>query len=417
MLLSWNFVFPPKEIQVGRELVARIVAQKTLEERIHEAQEKSKSIKGLYMTADVANDQGAGATRLRNEIIRLADHTEINGVVIDVKEVCGPDYSEENLKKLLSELREKNIWAIARIAISKDASQINVHPEWYLQRKSPLGSKDECARKKYLRLKSPDGKSPEVYFWQDRRGGYWLDPASGGARNYTLEFAKKMIDLGFDELQFDYIRFPSDGDVQNIIYPVWSGKPNRCRVMQDYFEFLSKNLKKYKPETILSADLFGYAAIGIDTGIGQCIGSLGDNFEFVSFMVYPSHYYSGFSLKAIPEKGLAAVNFNVGQARGNPDVVVERSLRYAEDFFTGLLSTSTDKVSTSSSSTQPVRNSKACNRPWLEDFYHEEDKAASRPFGAKKVRLQIDAAQKVNSCGWLLWNAANVYTKEALTRE
>ena len=77
--------------------------EKTIEERIHEAQERSSRIKGLYMTADVANDQGAGATRLRNEIINLADTTEINGIVIDTKEVCGPDYNEEHLKELIQE--------------------------------------------------------------------------------------------------------------------------------------------------------------------------------------------------------------------------------------------------------------------------------------------------------------------------
>jgi hypothetical protein len=411
ILLGWNFIFPPEEINL---LEGNVVSPKTVKERIAEAKEKSAKIKGLYMTADVANDQGAAGTRLRQNLIRLAENTEINGLVIDVKEVCGPDYDEARLKNLLEELHKKNIWAIARIAISKDASQFNVHPEWYLQRKNLLGNKDECYRKKHLRVEAPDGKTPGVYFWQDKLGGYWLDPASEGARNYTLEFSKKIIDLGFDELQFDYIRFPSDGDVENIVYPVWDGKPNRCRVMQNYFEFLNKNLKAHRPEIILSADLFGYSALGIDTGIGQCIESIGDNFEYVSFMVYPSHYYSGLFLKAVPEKNLPEINFSVHEARSRPDIVVERSLRYARDFFDGLIGTTTAKVSTTTTPLPPVKQSKACNRPWLEDFYHEDDKASGRPYGAEKVRLQIDAAERVDNCGWLLWNAANIYTEGAL---
>lgn len=419
-VFGWNFIFPPEEISLLEGAIGNVILQKTQEERIIEALEKSKHIKGLYMTADVANDQGAAGTRLRQNLIRLAENTEINGLVIDVKEVCGPDYDEKSLKKLLEELKQKNIWTIARIAISKDASQFNAHPEWYLQRKTPLGSKDECYRKKHLRLRPASNQLPvtsNYILWQDKRGGYWLDPASEDARKYTLEFSKKIIDLGFDELQFDYIRFPSDGDVQNIIYPVWTGKPDRCEVMQSYFEYLSKNLKAHKPEIILSADLFGYAAVGIDTGIGQCIQSIGDNFEHVSFMVYPSHYYSGFFLKAVPEKNIPEINFNVHQARLNPGVIVERSLRYARDFFDGLIATSTAKVSTTTPPVPPIKQSKACNRPWLEDFYHEDDKAAGRPYGVEKVRLQIDAAERVDSCGWLLWNAANLYTENALRKE
>lgn len=422
-VFGWNFVFPPDEISLLEGAIRNVASKKTIEERIAESLERSKTVKGLYMTADVANDQGAAGTRLRQNLIRLAEKTEINGLVIDVKEVCGPDYDESSLKKLLDELHQKNIWAIARIAISKDASQFNVHPEWYLQRKTPLGSKDECYRKKHLRLKAPEGKVPSVYFWQDKRGGYWLDPASEGARNYTLEFSKKIIDLGFDELQFDYIRFPSDGDVQNIIYPAWNKKTPPCRVMESYFEFLNKNLKAHKPEIILSADLFGYAAIGLDTGIGQCIESIGDNFEYVSFMVYPSHYYSGLYLQADPAKNLPEIKFSVHQARSNPDVVVERSIRYAKEFFEGLIATSTAKVSTTTLPARagppapPVKRSKACNRPWLEDFYHEEDKAAGRPYGVEKMRRQIDAAERVDNCGWLLWNAANVYTEGALKKE
>ena len=405
--------------------------EKTPEERAAEALERSRNIKGLYMTADVAIDPGIGATRIRENLIRLAETTEINGIVIDVKEVCGPDYDEERIKALLSELKSKNIWTIARIVLSKDASQIDVHPEWYLTRKAGANSgANECSRKAHLREKRPDGKKAAVNFWRDRRGGYWMDPADPGARNYIAEFSKRMIDLGFDELQFDYIRFPSDGDVQNAVYPTWDGKKPKYQVMKEYFEFLNKNLKAHKPEIILSADMFGYAAIRAgDVGIGQRLEDIGDNFDYVSFMVYPSHYYSGLYLPKDPNRDYPAIQYNVNQARMNPGVVVERSLAFARDFLDGKISsttfsylaprsaTTTDETTTIDQVLNPVSRSRVRNRPWLEDFYHESDADAGRPSGTKKVRMQIDAAERIDNNGWLLWNAANIYTENALKKD
>lgn len=424
---GWNFIFPSKEIAVLSVPYIRkgdAVSKKSKEERIAEARERSKSIKGLYMTADVASDLGAGAIRIRKNLIRLAEETEINGLVIDVKEVCGPDYNEKNIQKLLEELHQKNIWAIARITVFKDASQIEVRPEWYLKRAYSKTAGDECFRKRHLRVKQPDGRKADVIFWRDRRGGYWLDPADRGAQNYILEFSKKMIDLGFDELQFDYIRFPSDGDVENSIYPSWDGKTPKYSVMKSFFEFLHRNLKEYKPEIIISADLFGYAAIRSgDVGIGQRLDDIGDNFDYISFMVYPSHYYSGLYLPEDSSRSLPALNLNFSKARENPGEVVYRSLLLARDFLDGIIATSTGSVSTSTSATtsiEIVQESKPRSasrlRPWLEDFFHEDDRAAKRPFGIEKVRLQIEAAEKVEAHGWLLWNAANVYTEGALLK-
>lgn len=444
-MLGWNFLFPPPEIRVGAGAagVANF-PKKTTEERIAEALGKSNSIKGLYMTADVANDQGAAGTRLRQNLIRLAETTEINGLVIDVKEVCGPDYNEENLKKLLGELKEKNIWAVARIVAFKDASQTEAHPGWYLKRANEKSVGNECWNKKHLRAKPANVEveplSAEVRpLWRDKRGGYWLDPASPEAQKYILEFSRKVIDLGFDELQFDYLRFPSDGDVQNVIYPAYDGKTSKCAVMRDLFRYLNKNLKEHKPEVILSADLFGYASIGADTGIGQCLKNIEDNFDYVSFMVYPSHYYNGLRLFAIPELGWPEIDWTVEEVRTNPGMVVERSLRFAKEFFAGTIdehglhysrkATSVVATSTPTSAASGVGaptstsvgaiaiRSRVRLRPWLEDFYHEEDKAAGRPWGAEKMRLQIEAAERVAPYGWMLWNAANIYTEEALKKE
>lgn len=408
--------------------------QKTTEELHNDALEKSKNVKGLYMTADVAWDKGAGATRLRNNLVRLVDETEINGLVIDVKEACGEDYDAERVKEFLKELHEKNIWAIARIVVMSDASRIYTNPEWYLTRKNKIPTGVSCYNKRHLQLKPADNKLPITnnrILWQDKAGRFWVDPASQGAREYILEFSQKMIDLGFDELQYDYIRFPSDGDVKNAIFSAWDRKTPMCAIMRDYFRFLSKNLREYGPGIILSADLFGYAAVGLDAGIGQCLEALEDNFDYISFMVYPSHYYSGFKMPPDPSRKLPALNYNVAQSRVNPGVIVGRSMQFARDFFDGKISTSTYpfsyivvKSSTSTAATTTVSDppifiprSRARLRPWLEDFFHAEDCAAKRPCGEQKVRLQIDAAEKSDNHGWLLWNAANVYTEAALKKE
>lgn len=445
---GWHWIVPPKEILVGdvHEAVNQPVPQKTKEELIADALEKSKDIRGLYMTAEVANDQGSAATRLRNNILRLATSTEINGVVIDVKEVCGPEYNPDSLEKLLDTLHQNNVWAIARIVTFKDASQIDTHPEWYLKRKKALRVPDNCANKKYLRAhparnqpsetaavplaewisngaRTADGKKPDVILWRDDKGGYWLDPASDGARNYIVDLGKKMIDLGFDELQFDYVRFPSDGDVQNAQYPSWDGNTPKYVVMKSFFEFLNKNLKAYKPNIMLSADMFGYAAIRAgDIGIGQRLDDIGDNFDYVSFMVYPSHYYSGLYLPADPVYNLTAVSMNAIQARTHPDTIVYRSLLFAREFLDGVLSTSTvtdfKKTATTvpEAIVNPMPRSHVRLRPWLEDFFHDQDMVAGRPYGAQKVDMQIKAAEQVEPHGWLLWNASNNYTEAALKK-
>lgn len=415
---------PNREFSAGVGVIAGSsstptpIETKTIEERIKEAQEQSSHIKGIYMTAEVASDGGAGATRLRNSIIHIAQTTEINGIVIDVKEVCGPEYDETRIKQLIDELHAKRIWAIARIVMFKDSSQIYAHPEWYLHRVVPKAMIDDCGKKMYLREKGPEGLKTNAVLWRDNKGGYWLDPASSGAQNYLANFGKKIIDLGFDELQFDYIRFPSDGDVDKAKFPVWDGKTPKFKILKSFFAFLHDELKQYKPDIILSADMFGYAAIRAgDVGIGQRLEDIGSSFDYVSFMVYPSHYYSGLALAADPVHNLLAINYNRKEVRMYPGVTVGRSLQVAQNFLDGLNASSTATSTIVIGGTSENLNAPHVKlRPWLEDFFHDADKTAGRPYGAQKVRLQIDAAEGVGSGGWLLWNAANVYSRDALKK-
>lgn len=369
--------------------------KKSVAELIREAENRSQHVKGVYMTSVVAGDTGRAATKLRNDILILIDATEINGAVIDVKETEGGLIITDETRALIGTLHDKGAWVIARQTVFKDGSQEKNHPEWYLKRKSGA-------------------------LWRDRRGGSWLDPASPEVWQYQMSVAKSASDAGFDEIQLDYVRFPSDGDVENAIYPIYNAKRLKYEVLKEFFSFAHETLKRYRPELVLSADLFGYVAIQeADLGIGQRLVDIGDSFDYISLMVYPSHYYAGFQVAADPLRNLAAIFYpyqspNVSSvASNNPYPIIYRSLLIARDTLDRKIATASPSgVATSSSPSSPIRTARL--RPWLQDFDLGADTARSIRYDAEKVRAQIDAAEAAGASGWLLWNANNIYTKAAL---
>jgi len=368
-------------------------------ERIQSAHARSARVKGVYVTADVARDRGIAARALRERILTMLRDTELNGVVVDVKEANGV-FLDDAMKVFVEKLHEDdNTWVIARLVSFRDNVAVGTNPGFYLKRR--------------------DGS-----IWRDNRGGAWMDPASPEVWRYVVEVARRAAALGFDEIQFDYIRFPSDGDVAAVVYPAWTPSTPRNRVIGDFASFLHKELKAYRPEIILSADLFGDVAVrGRDDSIGQNLEVLAPHFDYLSFMVYPSHYYHGLDLAADPSRGLEEVRLSSEAARANPDVVVSRSLLAAEAVI-GRASSGTSSsaaalrdASLLGMNVAPARSEWPRLRPWLEDFFHEEDQIAGRPYGREKMRRQIDAAESVAPHGWLLWNPSNVYTESALRKE
>ena len=111
-----------------------------------------------------------------------------------------------------------------------------------------------------------------------------MDPAATPVWNYLAAIAKDAFGRGFDEIQFDYIRFASDGSLGNISYPYWDGKTPRATVIANYFKFLRAQF----PNEKISADLFGLSTVNNDDlGIGQVIQDAYEYFDYVSPMVYP----------------------------------------------------------------------------------------------------------------------------------
>lgn len=412
----FEFARPGKTI-VLKELPLLLHAEDEkalLEERLDSAEKRSRNIKALYMTGVAANDQGRAASHLRNEILRLIDETEINGLVIDVKETKGSEVTD-NLKPFVEELKRKGIWTIARIATFRDNSQIAVHPEYYL-------------------------RTGDEKIWRDNKGNAWLDPMNLGARLYLVQFSKEIVDIGFDELQYDYIRFPSDGNVLAIKYSDYNpALMTKSAALRDFFSFIHANMKSYKPEIILSADLFGYVAITPeDLGIGQRLEDIGHYFDYVSPMIYPSHFYSGFYVPADPARGLPALSLpykgkDTTQLVSNrPYDVIYRSLLMAQDILSGknLTSSATSTMhakpgsenSTGGATDSPLENQPsfyypAKLRPWLQDFDLAVDTSRGIVYGEKAVRDQIDAAERAGASGWILWSPTNTYTEAALKKE
>jgi hypothetical protein len=208
-------------------------------------------------------------------------------------------------------------------------------------------------------------KTPGGSVWKTRAGLGWLDPGNRGAWDYDLAVAEAAAKAGFDEIQLDYVRFPSDGDLTLMRFAAESGEAKTWTIAR-YVHFMSTRLHKLNVR--VSIDLFGLSA-SRELGVGQKPARLARYVDAVSPMVYPSHYTPG-------ELGIADPN-------GSPGPTVSASL---SDFRRALRGTHARLV------------------PWLQDF------SLGRTYRAADVQDQIQAARYWHSAGFLLWNARGIYT-------
>lgn len=307
---------------------------------------KPDEVKGIYLTMWTASRR----TRME-ELMKLIDETDINSVVIDVKGSRGELIYDiwPGIKDLIKELHQKNIYTIARIVVFQDSGYAAQHPEFALKRQ--------------------DGS-----LWRDRRGFSWLDPASKGTWDHIVDVGKKAIDLGFDEIQYDYIRFPTDGNLAAIVYPAWDGQKPRHEVLKEFFAYSRSELKKYYDKINLSMDIFGYTFIrSDDLGIGQILSEAIDYFDYLSPMVYPSHYSAG--------------NFGFDNPADHPYEVVSETIKKGLAAMNALQDEAL----------------KHKIRPWLQVF----DMGAR--YDSAKIKAQIKAVYDNGSQGWLMWDPNNRY--------
>jgi hypothetical protein len=303
-----------------------------------------------------------GSPANRKKIESLVEKTELNTVVVDMKEVEGDVFvpgvkSADKMKsytaafpdveKYLAKLKKSGVYTIARLTVFKDNIAARRRPEWG--------------------VKNPEGK-----LWTDSKGYTWLDPYNRGAWEYNIEIAKRAVELGFDEIQFDYIRFPTDGKIGGCRYTSAGIKTTAPGELLEFLRYAGDNLRPMGAK--ISIDVFGLTTTSSgDMGIGQKIVELTNLVDYVSPMVYPSHYYKG--------------EYNLVDPNKEPYLTVYMSMNGAAKRLGG----QARKL-----------------RPWLQDF------SMGYKYGPKEVRAQMQAVYDNDIGSWMLWNSRCVYTAAAL---
>ena len=319
------------------------------------------AVKAVYMTSFVAGD-----IKARGRVVSLIEETELNSVVIDIKDYTGRVSFETqspyiqslgssekrvlDIVDFIDELHKKNIYVIGRISAFQDSFLVKKRPDLAVKRKSDKET------------------------WKDYKGVSWIDPGAEEMWEYLVLIGKEAYAVGFDELNFDYIRFPSDGNMSDIFYPS-SGVREKREVIRSFFSFLEENLRP--TGVFLSADLFGMTTTNKDDlNIGQVLEYALPYFDYIDPMVYPSHYPPNFNGYADPNKyPYEVVKFSMDKA-------VARAIA---------ASTTPDKL-----------------RPWLQDFDYGGN------YDIAEVKAQIKATYDSGLDSWMLWSPSNVYTRGAL---
>lgn len=314
--------------------------------------------KGLYLTA-----YSAGTTKKIDEILALLDKTELNAVVIDIKDYSGKilydsglplvnslkteDNQIGDVRALVKKLHRRGAYVIARQTVFQDPILAKKKPEWAI--KDKYGG-----------------------VWRDRKGLAWVDPTRREVWDYNLSIAKEASGLGFDEINFDYMRFPSDGDMARVVYT--AGDKKKYEVMGEFYKFLSDALAT-EPVWI-SIDMFGFVMEKKgedDMNIGQRLEDALDHFDYICPMMYPSHYPAG--------------HLGLKNPAASPAMVIENGLKLGAPRF---------------------KDQRARLRPWLQAFN------LGAVYGAENIRAEINTTEKYTEDGWLLWNAVNRYTSAGL---
>lgn len=316
--------------------------------------------KALYLSF-----YGIGNARLRGAALDLIRRTPLNALVIDVKgdrglvafpsklALAGEVGAQRvitipDLPALLRALHAEGVYTIARIVVFKDDPLAGARPDWAVRRR--------------------DGS-----VFRDREGLRWIDPSLPAAWDYDLAIAADAAEAGFDEIQFDYVRFPDSRDVQ---FSQPNTEANRTRAINGFLDAARERLTRYN--VFLAVDVFGYVCWNLDdTHIGQSLEAILPRVDYLSPMLYPSGFQ--FGIPGYPNP-VAHVSEIVGRSLAR---VRERT----------------------HASPQRVR-------PWLQAF---RDYAFDRrEFGPPLIEAQIRAAEAFGSNGWMLWNPRNVYPADLL---
>jgi hypothetical protein len=320
-------------------------------------------VRGLYVNA-----WAAGSRNRMAELLEIAERTEVNAFVIDIKDASGyvshhtelPMASEigsseeiriRDLPGLLDRLEAARIYPIARIVVVKDPVLSAARPE--------------------LAIQDTAGGT-----WVDSKGIVWLNPYQEEVWEYHVGLAREVAQLGFPEIQWDYVRFPDApvSDKERALYP---GAADRSQpdAIRAFLEYSGDELSEFVVE--VTADVFGVTtSASRDVGIGQVWESFIDVIDVALPMVYPSHYWQG--------------SFGIDSPNAYPYEIVKGALDDAVRRSADIEGAGT-------------------TRPWLQDFT-----LGAPRYGAPEVRAQIQATLDAGLDSWILWNPGSHYTEGAL---
>jgi hypothetical protein len=331
----------------------------------------STKVKGIYVTAPTAG------TNYMEDLIELAQTSEINAMVVDVKDDHGKISYRMNdtmadqigadtnlisdIDSFIKLLKEKDIYVIARIVAFKDP---------YL-----------AEQRQDMAVKNKDGS-----LYRDSNGEGWVNPYNKEVWDYLVEIASYAAGLGFDEIQFDYIRFSTGSGMSEVDFGEEALNKSKQEIITEFTKYI---YEKIKPLGVyVSADVYGTIISSTqDAGlVGQDYVEMAKYLDYICPMIYPSHFGKG--------------NYGIE----NPDLEPYNMIRK-------VLTASKEKLAQI-----PEGEHCAIVRPWLQDFTatwidpHME-------YGGEELREQIKGVYAVDYEEWLLWNASCRYSEEGLNKE
>ncbi len=304
-------------------------------------------IRAVYLQA---NQVRSGSPAMQN-VVKLIQTTELNAIVVDIKDDDGRVQKDAALQSQISKLKSMGVYLIARIVAFKDNTITRTNPELAIKRV---------------------GGTP----WEDKHGVRYLNPFNPAAHQYLISVAKMAVELGFDEIQYDYVRFPTDGNLSLI---QWD-QPVDWKVRSQAIAALLKQsrIELGAMGAFLAADVFGITGHeSRDSGIGQHLETITPYLDYVCPMVYPSGYAQGTDGIASPPDSpgpIVGSSVHRYRVRAPKNVVV---------------------------------------RPWLQSF-RDYNSYSKKFYGAAEIRAQIDASTKAGGSGYLLWNASGRYSEAGL---
>lgn len=331
---------------------------------------KAVPVKGIYLTASKANGS-------IDDLIQLVEDTELNTMVIDIKDDNGnitymmntktavaiqaPCNYIQDLDGLIKRLKEKNIYLIARVVAFKDPVLANAKPE--------------------LALRNKDGT-----IFRDKDKLAWVNPYKQEVWEYLVEVASECSRIGFDEVNFDYIRFSTDSGMAHVDFGKEAEKKTKIETITEFVKYACEKLKPLG--IFVSADVYG-AIIGssVDAKIvGQSYVEMSKYLDYICPMIYPSHYGDGY--------------YGIDYPDTQPYKLIIGALKDSKKAL--------DQIEEG--------EHRAIVRPWLQDFTASWLRHYIR-YGPNEVRDQIEAVYDSDYNEWLLWNGAMNYTRGALYTE